>query len=374
MSTEFTAALAAELSGVQLTELDVYPGRGGTAAATQSHACFLDVTSDSEAAFEVMARLVEEFPGLPVVVLLRANDSDLIVEFLRRGALDFLVQPFSHEQFSPVLRKLTRLRSGASVPARTGGRVLCIVPGKGACGATTIACNLAFAFKGLKSPRVLLADLDGLTGTVSFVLKLKSAYSFVDAVSQAHSLDADMWKALVTSVGGIDVLLSPEDAVDCYAEALDPVPLVNAARKAYDVVVLDSGGAHGDWNTHLARLADELLVVTTNELPALHATQRALDCLDHAGVSRKKAHVLLNRHRPRVGLNEEAVGTALGVDVYRTLPNDTPAIRKALMEGVAVPSATTFGRSISALARALTGMPARTPAPSLLTRLQSLFR
>ena len=50
------------------------------------------------------------------------------------------------------------------------------MPAKGAAGATTIACNLAYQCKRLGASKILLADLDPLTGTVSFVLKLKSTY------------------------------------------------------------------------------------------------------------------------------------------------------------------------------------------------------
>ena len=44
----------------------------------------------------------------------------------------------------------------------------------------TIACNLAFQWKRRGAKKVLLADLDPLTGTMSFLLKIKSVFSFLD--------------------------------------------------------------------------------------------------------------------------------------------------------------------------------------------------
>ena len=41
------------------------------------------------------------------------------------------------------------------------------MPAKGACGATTIAWNLAARWKKASNQRILLADLDALTGTSS---------------------------------------------------------------------------------------------------------------------------------------------------------------------------------------------------------------
>ncbi len=384
MSTEVSALLAAELPGLRLNTLRQYPGPGAVAAvAAEAQACFLDIATTPQAAEETMACLAADFPGLPIVILLRSgdadallrsSDADLILQFLRRGAAEFLIQPFTREQVERVLRKIPALREGASTYAGARGKVFVVLPGKGASGATTIACNLAHALRGAKSAKVLLADLDGLTGTVSFVLKLKSAYSFIDAVGQSSELDPDLWKALVTPAHGMDVLLSPENPVDCYAQALDPSSLVMAARQTYDMVVLDGGGIYGEWNASLIQLADEVVLVTTNELPALHATRRALAALDRSGVARSRLRIVLNRHQTKVGLPEDGVSTELQTSVYRILPNDTEAVRKALMEGKPVPHATNFGRSVAGLARALAGVEQRADKPSPLSSLFKLFR
>ena len=181
-------------------------------------------------------------PGVPVFALLRSNDPDLILRCLREGASEFLIQPFAAEQLNAALSKLSRFHAPRANEGETGGRVYCVMPGKGACGATTVACHLAFALKREKSDRVLLADLDWMTGTVGFLLKLKSSYSFADALAHAGSLDADLWKALVAPCQGIDVLLSPENPVDGIGEGADPASIISYSRRAYTAVVLDAGG------------------------------------------------------------------------------------------------------------------------------------
>ncbi|HEX8984975.1 MAG TPA: hypothetical protein VF767_06085, partial [Bryobacteraceae bacterium] len=64
---------------------------------------------------------------------------------------------------------------------------------------------------------------------------------------------------------------------------------------------------------------------------------------------------------------------ALEAGVYRTLPNDTQAVRRALMEGKPVPHATRFGAGIAALARALAGVEARAARPSMISSLLKMF-
>src|SRR5260370_887867 len=108
-----------------------------------------------------------------------------------------------------VVQEIQRVVGGG----RPGGgvkepaKVVAVMPAKGACGATTVACNLAFQWKKLSGQRVLLADLDPLAGTLSFLLKIKSTYSFLDVLQRAHELDADLWNHMVVPVQGVDVLL-----------------------------------------------------------------------------------------------------------------------------------------------------------------------
>jgi pilus assembly protein CpaE len=247
------------------------------------------------------------------------------------------------------------------------------MPGKGACGASTLAANLAFQLKRLSSQKLLLADMDPLTGTVSFLLKLKSNYSFVDAAMHAHEMDEDIWKGLMSSCQGFDVLLSPENPAEAIAEAHDATALVDYSREGYELTVLDAQAPYGEWNVSLARACDELLLVTTNELPALHCTRRAINYLEQNGVERSKIKLIVNRYNPQAGLSREAIETALHADVYYVLPSDYEAVQRALMEGKPVPGSTALGKALSGLAERLTGRETKPRKTSLLSGLFSLF-
>ncbi len=338
------------------------------------HLCFLEVESDREAALRLTTDIAARQPGLPIVVLLADNDSDLILRCLRQGASEFLIQPFTADQLTAALEKLRRFRPPGSQAPENLARLYCVMPGKGACGATSIACNLAYRLKVQGNSKVLLADLDPLTGTVAFLLKLKSNYSFVDALAHVDRLDADLWKVLVNPTAGIDILLSPEDPPNGASEDWDAAGLLRYCRRLYDVVVVDSGGAYGDWNIALARLADELLLVTTNELPALHATQRTLAFLGGHGLDPSQIRLVVNRYSADRGLATPAIEEALQGRLFHTLPSDYDAIQKALMDGKPVPIASRFGKSIAALADRLTGRQRPPKSASLLSGLASLFK
>ena len=121
------------------------------------------------------------------------------------------------------------------------------------------------------------------------------------------------------------------------------------------MVIIDAGGVYGEWNLNQARMANDLLLVTTNELPALQAAQRALSYLDANRIGRWKIRLIVNRYMRDVGLSREVIATALHTEVYDIFPSDYEAVQKALIEGKPVPSNTTFGKSIIQLADKLSG-------------------
>jgi pilus assembly protein CpaE len=360
-----------------LLEVPVYPPSHSLAELISTHtpnACFLDMTSDRDKGLAALAEIHSIQPKLNVIALLGDNDPDLILRCLRGGASEFLIRPFMPDQVAEALERIAK-KLGAEVAANAG-KVYCLTPAKGACGATMISSNLAFQLKRLGAKRVLLADLDPLTGTMSFSLKLKTNYSFLDAVQHKSGLDPDIWKALIVQSQGVDILLSPESVVDGIHEIADPGPLIEFVRSQYDAVVIDSGGVYGSWGLSLARLADELLMVSTNELPALQATQRAFTYLDTQRVDREKVRLLVNRYNRDVGLSREVIETALHEEVYHVLPSDYDAVQRALIDGRPVPANSNLGKSLGELGERLYGKkaePEKKSAGSAWSGLLNLF-
>lgn len=376
MVDELEPLLRQHLASITVSHLHTYPSPrdlAGALAGGAAHLVFLDVISDREQSLSLLGEISRLGGSAQVIALIGANEPDLILRCLRAGAIDFLLQPFTADQVEAAMAKLARLQPTPEPAGREPAKIYAVMPAKGACGATTVACNLAFQWKRLGYQKVLLADLDPLAGTTSFLLKIKSVYSFLDALNHAHELDADLWGGMVTNANGIDVLLAPELMVEGTQDLRDPSPVLEYARHAYDVVVVDTGSVYGDWNLNTARIANELLLVTTNELPALQAAQRALSYLDTNRIGRWKIRLLVNRYHRDVGLSREVIGTALHTEVFDILPSDYEAVQKALMEGKPAPSSTAIGKSLMQLADRLGGRREQAKKSNTLGGLLGLF-
>jgi pilus assembly protein CpaE len=308
--------------------------------------CFLEFTDTPLDAFNTLETLRVLAPDLPVIAVVSGNRQEVVLECLRRGASEFLTVPLSPDQLDGCLTRVMRLvRTPTDDAVR--GKLVAVLPAKAGAGATTLACSLSAAAK--KRGKTLLADLDPLTGTVSFLLRLKSGYSFMDVLQRSSQLDADLWKQMVTAANGFDVLLAPDGAVDPATELPTADPVLGYAQTRYETVVADLAPSATFWNLTVARACDELLMVCTADLLSLHAAQRMLAWLDKCDIDSDKIRLVVNQHAKSTGLAIERVTTALGREPFAVLPADPDSVGKSVMEAKPAGAATPFGREAAKL-------------------------
>ncbi len=375
MSASLRAHAERLLPFSQVNELHSYPTRAVLEEALTDFGislCLVDASSNHDWAQALLSDLTMLNAKLPVVAVHGQSDPDFILRTLRAGATEVLIQPFGEDQFVAVLERLNATHGAGN----RSGKLIALIPAKGACGASTLACNLAYYAQRANMPNVLLADLDPLTGTIPFLLKLKSSYSFVDALSRSSTLDEDIWKGLVANWGKIDVLLSPDKPVHGVEQQSDASRILQFASMTYDLVVTDTNFPYGPWPLSIARQCDELLLVTTNELSCLQAAQKALAYFDRNRIERSKVRVVVNRFSKEFGLSPDVIEAALHTEVYHIIPSDFDTINRSLVEGRAVPEATPIGKSITSLVEKLTGKPIRSaqPKPSSFANLFGFLR
>ncbi len=364
MGQEIAPLLSEFLPFSPVTELREYPGKQMLTELTEEQGvnlCFIDTVSNSDWAFALMSDLASAELKVPAVALLEKPETEIILKALRSGASEFLSRPFTAEPFTAAMERVSsmcRARGGMSE-----ARVVAVMPVKGSCGASTIAANIAPLWKKFGAKKILLADLDPYTGTVSFLLKLRQTYSFLEALNRSGQMDEDIWKGLVMRCGSMDVMLSPEQPAHGIEEVHTPGGIIDFARTAYEAVVLDTNGVYGPWNLAVAQMVDDLLLVSTNELSALQATQRALAYLQRNRVERSKIKIVVNRYAKNAGLSKEIIEAALQCETYQIIPNEPESIQKALMEGKPPASNTEIGRGLLSLAERLSGKAPAAPEP-----------
>jgi pilus assembly protein CpaE len=177
------------------------------------------------------------------------------------------------------------------------GSVITILSGKGGCGKTTIANNLAVVLSDGGESRVCLVDLDLALGDVASSLGLSASASLLTGVLADGRLNSDHLPDLLTPyLNGVDCLLAPAgpgDSEKIPAQVIED--LVHELRTRYDYVVIDTPGRISSRVLAALDSSDHHVVVSTLEFPALRRvrlTVEMLRLLAHRGAS---TSIVLNR-------------------------------------------------------------------------------
>jgi pilus assembly protein CpaE len=307
---------------------------------------FLDLATDLDQAVELIQFIAGIRPPVFVVGLHFLNDSEAILKSLRAGATEFLYAPFDLEMQRQALVRIIRLRKPSNRSEADRGRLVVFSSAKPGSGASTLACQTAFALNQQSGKRILLADFDVTSGSVAFFLKIGQEYSLLDALKQMEESGEPDWSSLVVNAEGIDVLPAPDASASL---SLDPDRLHDALeslREVYDWIIVDLPSIFEKLSLLTMSDCDEAFVVSTSELPSLHLTRKAVAYLSAVGFGMERYRVLVNRLGKQEGITSEDMAKIFGAPVHATFPNDYLSIHKGLTLGAPLGAKCPLGKSV----------------------------
>ncbi len=313
-----------------------------------------DLTREEGAEF---IRQIRRLQGTPdVIAIHRTSDAETILAAMRAGAAEFLYPPLG-DTLKEALERIAaeREKKGDFVPR--GGKTVGVLSAKGGCGATTIACHLALALHRETRKPVLLADLDLAAGIIRKLMQPRSRYSILDATANIQRLDAAYWKALVSNgAHGLEVIAGPVDPLVADRPGTHQVRhVLRFVRTQYDWTVVDLGRGLSPEVLGAIDELDEILLVTTPEVPALHQAKRMLESLAASGHGGNRVRLVLNRMVRRPDVTPEELEGILGVAIYAVIPNDYQSLKEVYSEGRLLPENTGLYKRIAGLARKVSG-------------------
>jgi pilus assembly protein CpaE len=317
---------------------------------------FLDISMLRDPLDQVI-RLIRACANAPAVLALNTSaEPKAILDAMRSGAAEYLYPPM-RDQVRAALERIGSERKNANQSARKGGRTVGFLSAKGGCGSTTVACHAAVELPHITNSRVLLADLDFDTGMVGFLLKTSSKYNIADAVRNTQRLDENYWKALVSNgIKGLEVISAPGFSA---RQALKPEQLrlvVSFVRTQYDWIVLDLGSGLSLSAVAALDEVDDLFIVTTLEVPALHQAKVVIQRLLESGYQSSRLHLVLNRAPKHYDVTMGELESMLGIPVYATVPNDFMSLNECYADGKLLPAGSNLNKHFTNLAMKLAGI------------------
>jgi pilus assembly protein CpaE len=329
---------------------------------------------DGVAAAEIIS---QRLPNSPIIMMSVHGEAEQLKRSLTAGAREFLVKPFSADEFSTTIRRvyekelIRRQQVEAAMPAVPTGpqldaadlgehQIIGVFSPKGGAGRTTIATNLALALHRETGGRVCLVDANLQFGDVGVLLNLNPKNrSMLDAVETGEP-DADITNSVVIDHStGIRVLLAPPSPEG--ADLVTPAYLrkmVDHLRETHDFVVVDLPSALNDHSLAIMDAADQIVVLTALEITTIKNVRLFLEVADQLEYDRSKIRLVVNRSDSAQGIRIADVEASIRRSIDGTIVSDGRLAVLAVNRGVPFVVSHPEGalsRDITKLARTLAG-------------------
>ena len=341
----------------------------GTRAARQTSPDVVVLVADSLAAADPVAEVEELEASAPqaAIVVLGVDARTPPREFYLAGARDCLSPPYDRETVTNSVRRAYQLErrvrerlemAQGSSQRRHRCKTIAVHGVKGGVGATTIAANLAVGLRQLTGERVALVDASLQAGDIGVALNLIGSAGLDDVVMKLNELDTDLMnRILITHSSGVRVLLAPRDLERVEAIGGDEIRRVLTFMSShFDYIVVDTAPYLDTPGLAALDHADQIVLLTTPEVPALRNAGRFVQTARRLGYPPNKLLLALNRVGSRNGVPVSEVEKSLGWRPQATISSDGAAFIRAANHGEVVVRLGAWrgaSRSLLELARAV---------------------
>ena len=293
-------------------------------------------------------------PVAQIVILSVQGDPNYMRRAMLAGARDFLTKPpMADELISAVRRagemaRLERSKSVQVVPTSastvqntfggnlTDGRIIMVYSPKGGTGVTTLAVNLAITLNNDETHAVLV-DGNLQFGDVAVFLNEQGKNTILDLAPRADELEPEVVESVLIkhATSGLRILAAPSRPEQSDHVNSDQFgKLLKYLRQTYAYVVVDASHVLNDITLAALDVSDLVVLLVTQDIPAIKNARLFLDLLNTIGVSRDHVCFVMNRYDKRISITPEKVGENLKQEVVGVIPLDERIVIPSVNRGV----------------------------------------
>jgi pilus assembly protein CpaE len=181
---------------------------------------------------------------------------------------------------------------------------------------------------------VALVDFNLQVGDLGLMLDLQPEHSFARAVEDGTLDENKLQNVLARHRSGLRLLTVSDRPEESDLVLRNHVPeLFGLLNTMFDVVVADLSRHIDERTIELLDLADDVLLVSSVDVPTIRNTRRYLDLFERLEVPRDRVRLVVNRHQDAGRLGIKDLENTVGKEVFWCLPNDYRPMSAAIDNG-----------------------------------------
>jgi len=274
------------------------------------------------------------------------------------GARDFLTKPPMGDELISAVRRAgemaqversksgkQQLTSGSSTaapvsmsafmpPAR--GKIVTVYSPKGGTGCTTIAVNLAIALHN-EDTRAVLVDANLQFGDVAVFMNEQGKNTILELAPRVDELEEDLVEDILIKheASGVRILAAPQRPEQAEKVSADQfVKVLQYLQNIFSYIIIDTAPTLTDVILSTFDLSDIIVLVTTQEIPAIKNARLFLDLVQTMGIERDHIVFLMNRYDKRIAITPERVSENLKHEITVSIALDEKTVIPAVNRGV----------------------------------------
>lgn len=297
-------------------------------------------------------------PHIQVVILSVQGDQNYMRRAMLAGARDFLTKPPMGDELISAIKRAgemahserekgakQQMAMSAVTPSMGGmggftpaqrGKIIVVYSPKGGTGCTTIAVNLAIALNN-EDTRTVLIDGNLQFGDVAVFVNEQGKNTIVDIAPRVDDLDAEIVEEILIKhqASGVRILAAPQRPEMAEKISTDQfVKVLQFMQRFYSYVVVDTSSILTDVILSAIDLSDILVLVTTQEIPAIKNSRLILDLLNTMGINKDRIVFAMNRFDKRIAITPERVSENLKHEIAAVVPLDEKIAITAVNRGI----------------------------------------